>query len=155
LIVGQTQPMPQPIAPPDTTPPTISKLALSHASFAVSSKATAVSAKAKKPAPPRGTKLLFTLSEPATVSINFTFELSGVTVHGKCVARSSSHRKGKACTRFIDRGTITRTNLAAGAQAIAFSGRIGTKVLAKGKYHLTASAVDAAGNRSRNDKKLS
>jgi PKD domain len=158
IIVGATMPQPQPQSPPDTTPPTISNLSLNHTSFAVSSKATAISAKAKKkkaPPPPRGTKILFSLSEPATVSIDFTFELSGVTVHGKCVAKSSAHKKGKACTKFIDQGTITRTNLAAGVQAIAFSGRIGPKVLAKGKYHLTASAVDAAGNRSRNDKKLS
>ncbi len=156
LIVGQT-PLPPPPPPPDTTPPTISKLALSHASFAASSSATAISAKAKKkkkPPPPRGTKILFTLSEPSTVTIAFTLELPGVQVSGKCVAKSSKHRKGKACTRFIDRGTITRANLAAGAQAIAFSGRVGTKVLSKNKYRLTAVAIDTAGNRSANDKHL-
>jgi hypothetical protein len=38
--------------------------------------------------------------------------------------------------------------LAAGANAIPFSGRIGTHPLASGRYRATITATDPAGNRS-------
>ncbi len=140
-----------PPSTPDKTPPVLSKLALSHPTFAVSSASNAVvaKAKAKKKKPVKGTTITFTLSELAGVTLKFELETPGVISGGKCVARSKAHAHGKKCTVFVRKVTLSRRNLPAGHVSIAFSGRIGTKPLGKGKYRLTASATDPAGNHSK------
>jgi hypothetical protein len=151
-------PVPPGLAPPDTTPPTLARLALSHPSFSVSSAPTAVAAKAKpkhkaKPKPkkkkaPKGTSISFTLSETATVTLKIQLETAGVKSGGSCVVKGKKHPHGTPCTVFTTKGTLTRARLAAGADKVAFSGRIASKPLAKGSYRLTATAIDAAGNRT-------
>jgi hypothetical protein len=53
-----------------------------------------------------------------------------------------SEAAAKHCTRTLTVGTLTRANAQQGADSLAFSGRIGAKPLAPGKYRavLTASA---------------
>jgi hypothetical protein len=52
------------------------------------------------------------------------------------------------CTRYRLAGTLTRNGLAAGANTIAFSGRIGRHPLAPGTYRATITATDHADNHS-------
>ena len=63
----------------------------------------------------------------------------------KCVAK---RRTGKRCTLYKAKGTLKRSGKA-GANTVAFSGRIGKKKLAKGRYRITATATDSAGNKAK------
>lgn len=114
------------VAPPiraDGTKPVLSRVSLSPARFKVGTAKTALTASAAK-ALKRGTSVRYTLSESATVTL--------------AIARSGQRKAV---------GTITRRSKT-GANRIAFSGRLGAKALKPGRYVLTLTAVDAAGNRS-------
>jgi hypothetical protein len=138
--------------PPDTTPPAISQASLSPRSFAVSRTATAVSARGHRHRrhPPKGTAIHFTLSEAAAVTLTITQKLMGRR-HGKrCIATKSKHAgKRPRCTILKTIGTLTRGSEPAGADTVAFSGRIGTRALRRGSYTLQIDATDHSGNRAR------
>jgi Tol biopolymer transport system component len=125
----------------DTTAPVLSSLKASPATFRIGSKRTAVSA---KKLPPKGTKIKFSLSEAASVSLRIERKAKGRKKGKKCLAK---RKTGKRCTRYVLKGTLKRAGKA-GANSVAFSGRIGSKKLAKGRYRIRATATDAAGNRS-------
>ena len=72
--------------------------------------------------------------------------LPGRRVRGSCVARPTRQRAPR-CTRVRAAGRLTRRQ-AAGAAAVAFSGRIGARALPAGRYRVTIQATDAAGNLS-------
>jgi hypothetical protein len=104
-------------------------LSVSPKRFAVSSKRTALVARAKK-----GATIHYTLSEPARVTL--TIEL--VTKKKRKIVLKS-------------KGTLLRSGQS-GANQLAFSGRIGSKKLSAGSYEIVATAVDAAGNRTAKPK---
>ena len=52
------------------------------------------------------------------------------------------------CTRYVAVKPSLKRAVAAGATAVPFSGRIGTRALKPGSYRLTVVVADAAGNRS-------
>jgi hypothetical protein len=62
--------------------------------------------------------------------------------------RSNRTRANKRCTFEQRAGTLTR-NATAGKNTLAFSGRIGRKQLSPGRYRVTITATDAAGNTRR------
>jgi hypothetical protein len=124
----------------DTVAPTISGLRLTRRRFAVGPRPTPLVARAR-----RGSELRFSLSEPARVRIRIERLITGHRRRGRCLTRAHS---GRRCTIEQPVGTLTRT-LPAGAARIPFSGRLGRKRLRPGRYRLTATATDAAGNRSR------
>ncbi len=123
-----------------------------------------------------GTTFVYTLSEAATVRIVITEARSGrrrgkrcvaptrslrrarkctrtLTRSGRrqgkrCVAPTRKLRKAKKCTRIITKGTLTRTSHQ-GKNRVAFSGRIGSRKLAPGRYQATITATDAARNTSK------
>jgi PKD repeat protein len=144
-------PVRMPAAPKDKTPPVLSRLSLIHTHFAVSAASTVTSARVRKP--PKGTAVHFTLSESATATLKVEAESRGVRSGKRCIVPPRTKRRSthspKPCTRYTSRGTLTRKHEKAGADTVAFSGRIGRKALAKGHYRLTAKATDAAGNASR------
>jgi hypothetical protein len=102
----------------DTQPPVISRLTSSNTIFAIGRVRTAVSAVA------RGTTLGYVLSEPATVMIKIQRAGGGRTV-----------------------GRLRRSAVK-GVNVIRFSGRIGRRALAPGRYRAVVTATDATGNRS-------
>ena len=122
-----------------------SALAAVPTRFRVGKSATSVSA---KKAAPIGTRLRFSLSEPAAVTITFLQPRSGRKVNGICRAPTRSNRKKNRCTRYVSVGSLRRRGLT-GANAVAFSGRIGKRALAPGRYVVSAVAKDAAGNVSK------
>lgn len=76
----------------------------------------------------RGTVIRYTLSEKATVRVQV------------------ERQKGR---RYIKlRGVLTRRSTRL-VNRLAFSGRIGSRLLAPGRYRFEVSATDAAGNRAR------
>lgn len=141
-----------PVGGRDTTAPRLGALRLSPASFAVASGATAKvagSARGRR-APKRGTTIRFTLSEAARVTLTVERRAAGRRSGRRCVAPTAKLRRARAraCTRFVVAGTLMRGSGRQGANAVAFSGRIGRRALTAGRYRVTATAADAAGNRA-------
>lgn len=104
----------------DTEAPSIGGFRATPSAFAVARSRTPVAARTR-----RGTRLRYTLSEPARVRL---------------VIRRAGRRGRRV-------GTLTRSG-AKGANAIRFSGRVGRRILRAGRYRATIAATDAAGNRS-------
>lgn len=126
--------LPKPATPISSIAPTISKLKLSKKRFRVG----------------KGTKISFTLSEAADVRISFERKASGRRKDGRCVKPKPRLRSHKRCTRWVKVGkALTRKGLGAGAQKIAFTGRIGRKAMKPGGYRLTVVATDATGAKSK------
>jgi DNA-binding beta-propeller fold protein YncE len=129
----------------DVVAPEVSAFKLSHKRFRVASGRTAVAAAKKAP---RGTAFRFTLSEAADVRIAIQRASSGRKVGKSCRKPTRRLRKRAKCTRYAAARTLTRRGLPAGRNSIAFTGRIGSKALARATYRATITATDAAGNRS-------
>jgi hypothetical protein len=129
--------------PADTTAPVIDGFGANPARFAVAAGSTAIAA--RKRATPRGTTLRYGLSEAAVVTLLFERQVAGRRSGARCVKATRGNRHAKACKLYITVGTLTR-NSGSGANAVAFSGRIGQKALALGAYRIGALARDAAGN---------
>ncbi|HEX7291100.1 MAG TPA: hypothetical protein VF250_08250 [Conexibacter sp.] len=96
----------------------------------------------------RSGTLRLTLSEDATVRIRFERKLPGRrTAGGRCVRpRRAPH--GRRCKRFKRIGAQTRAGVR-GPNRLAIGGRIGRRTIPAGRYRLTITAGDAAGNVSR------
>jgi PKD domain-containing protein len=135
-------PVPAGQTPPDTTKPTISSFAASPSTFAVGPKSTPLVAKVA-----RGTNFKFQLSELSSVTIAIARQLPGKRSGKRCVPPSRRLSKKKSCKRYKTVGTLKRSGVA-GANKLAFTGRLGRKALARGRYRATISATDAAGNKS-------
>jgi hypothetical protein len=116
---------PQPSAPgADVTPPALS----------------ALRATGKR----RGTaKASFALGEAATVTVKLERRKAGKRKAGRCVKPTRALRKAKRCARFVTVATTTKS-LPAGTAAV----KLGRK-LSAGRYRITVSAKDAAGNRAK------
>jgi predicted acyl esterase len=128
------------------TAPTVSAFKLSNSVFAVGAGATAIAARRR--AAPRGTRALFRLSEPATVRLAIARRLAGKRSGRRCVAPSRRLRRARSCTRLRPAGTLSR-RAAFGANSVAFSGRIGRRALAPGRYQVVLTATNPAGISSR------
>lgn len=140
----------QPPAVPDRTAPTLTA-SLSTKAFAVGKAPTAKSAakKRKKSTKPTSTRIRYSTSEAATVRFAIQRKTTGRKSGKKCVAYKRKLRKKRKCTRYVAAGTLTRKREAAGSAVLTFTGRVGRKALARGRYRLTIAATDAAGNRSK------
>jgi len=132
----------------DKTAPVITGFKVTNARFRVSSKPTATSAKATKRAP-KGTTFKLTLSETATVRLAIARLVKGYRSGKRCVAKKPRKGKIRRCTRAVAKGALIRRNRAKGPVKIPFTGRIGTRALKPGRYRTTATATDAAKNRSK------
>jgi DNA-binding beta-propeller fold protein YncE len=143
-------PSPPPAAPPsDALAPTLTGFRLAPHRFRVAAAATPTTAQAAgRGRTPRGSRLRFTLSEPARARILIERAQPGRRVGGLCKSPTRRLRERPSCTRHQRAGRLTRRDLPAGSNAIPFSGRIGRRALAHGRYRATITATDPAGNRS-------
>ena len=132
---------------PDSTAPAFTKLKLTNTTFKVGTKKTALVAKTKKKPAKTGTTLSYTLSENATASIAVQKAVAGRKSGKSCVKPTAKLKKAKKCTRYATVKTLTRLQLA-GANKVAFSGRIGNTKLKPGKYRFSITGTDARGNTS-------
>jgi streptogramin lyase len=96
----------------------------------------------------RGVRVRFTLSEPAAVVLRFERAQAGRRSGRRCVAPSRRLRRARPCTRWRAAGTLRRS-ARAGRTSVVLGGRVGGRTLAAGRHRVTATATDAAGNRSR------
>ena len=125
--------------------PTISAASVTHARFRVARTATAVSATASVPI---GTAFRVTLSAPARLSIAIERRARGLRNGSRCVAPTAALRRrhDAQCTHTVASGTLTRASEPAGADSVAFTGRIGHRALTGGHYTAVLRASDAAGS---------
>ncbi len=146
---GVVQPSPR----RDRTAPRITRARLSVRRFAVvrpakrSERAAATSARRRVLA--RGTRIAFTLSEAARVTVAVERSLPGRRRGSACVAP----RRGlkRRCTRVVTVATPLARQLGSGKRTLVFSGRYGRggrSALRPGAYRLRLVARDSAGNRS-------
>ncbi len=116
--------------------------------FTDSGKPTALTAARGKPKPKKGTSFRFTLSEAARVSIRIERVLAGRRKGKRCVKPTPKLRKAKRCDRFSRKGTLVRSSKQ-GSNSVAFSGRLGSKPLARGADR---AVLTATGNASKEAK---
>jgi Tol biopolymer transport system component len=94
-----------------------------------------------------GRRISFTLSEDAAVTLKFELRTTGRRVGGKCRKRTNANKSRKKCTRYVSKGSRKFTATKSGKNSIRFQGRISaSKRLALGRYRVSATAKDAAGN---------
>jgi hypothetical protein len=130
----------------DTTPPTISKLKLSDTKFLLGSQLATFTKKRK----PTGTTISFRVSEQSKVTFTFARKSKGFRSGKHCVARKPKGKRAKPCTRFVNAKPSLTFNAAAGSHQLDFEGRLDRRhKLKPGRYRLTLTATDAAGNKSK------
>jgi hypothetical protein len=99
----------------------------------------------------RGTVLRFRTSEAGKLTILIERSLPGRKVRKghKRICKPVRHRVHHgACTVFKRAGKLTR-NVKSGRRKVSLSGRVGKRRLAAGRYRLTLTERDAAGNVSK------
>ncbi len=129
--------------------PVVSRFGLSNNPFVVSRRKTPQFGRAAKVRKHKmGTVFRYTLSEAATVRIVIAQRVLGRRVGKRCVAPTRKLRHARRCARIFVKMTLTRTSHL-GENRVAFSGRIGSRKLAPGRYQATITATDAARNASK------
>jgi hypothetical protein len=137
-------PAPAPVR--DLTAPVISKVSVDPGSFAVNPYGAAE--KLLRRRANMGTVIRYSLSEAAAVTVAIDQAVAGRKRGGKCRRANRSRKRGRRCTSYRSVGKFAFSSKA-GANSKPFSGKLGRKSLAAGRYRLRLSAVDAAGNRSK------
>jgi hypothetical protein len=130
----------------DATAPVFLSAGISNARFRVDA-AGAAEPLALASAAKRGTTFRFALSEAAAVRFAIRRRVPGRRVAGKCVKPAHANFGKRRCARCVAVGAFTSASVS-GPNAKRFSGKLGTRRLAVGRYRVRLTAVDAAGNRS-------
>jgi hypothetical protein len=94
-----------------------------------------------------GSKVSYRLSEAATLTLKVERVKKGRKVGGKCKRQTKANRSRKACKRYVKVGTVTTAGKP-GANQLALPKKVGKRKLAPGRYRLTITARDSAGNLS-------
>jgi hypothetical protein len=113
---------------PDTTDPRLTDVSLTSRTFTSS------------------TKLLYRLSETATVTATVEKAGKGRRVRGKCRKQTAANAKRKRCVRYVKLPGRIRTTGGKGLNQLTLRNSIGGRKLRPGKYRLTLVARDGAGN---------
>jgi hypothetical protein len=131
----------------DRTPPVISGLALSSTKFRLGSQLASFARKRT----PVGVTIGFRVSEKSTVKFVFARKSSGFKSGKRCVARKPKGRTtAKRCTRFVNAKPALSFANVVGAHELQFEGRLDRRhKLRPGRYRMTVTATDAAGNKSK------
>jgi hypothetical protein len=90
-------------------------------------------------------QLTYRLSEAASLTLKVQRVKKGRKVAGKCKRPKPANRGRKACKRYVKVGTV-KANGVAGLNRLALPKKVGGRKLAKGRYRLTITARDGAGN---------
>jgi hypothetical protein len=88
----------------------------------------------------------YSLSAAATVTIQIQRPTLGRKSKGRCVKPTKKLRHKPRCTRFVNAGPALTRHGVAGANSTPFSGRIGRRALAPGKYVAVVTASNSAGS---------
>jgi Glycine rich protein len=124
---------------PDRIPPILSRFVITPFSFSTANFGPSVARV--------GTRLRYRVSEAATTTFTVQRARPGVRRGRACVRRRRG-MQGRRCTRYVPVRGSFRHRAQPGLNTLLFSGRVGGRRLALGRYRLTAVAVDGARNRS-------
>ena len=142
---------PPPTTPPPTTPPPsvvvaprLSYLRIKPHTFEAATKGKAIIARVEN-----GATITYRDTITAHTTLRVYRELPGVKHGHKCVARAAGSHTGrvKHCTRLVLVGSFKHHDKK-GTNRLRFTGRVGGRALAPGKYTLTATARQS-GRKSR------
>jgi alpha-tubulin suppressor-like RCC1 family protein len=126
-----------------TLAPVLTGVSETHSTWRESGKAATIAKRS-----PVGTTFAFRVDQAARVTFAFARQVPGRRVHHKCVAPKRSNRHKRTCTRSAAAGALG-FNVAAGAHAVAFQGRVSSsKKLRAGRYKVRITATNSAGKRS-------
>jgi hypothetical protein len=133
--------------------PTVSALRQTNSVWVRGNKLATVTSKKKHPKPragkkpkrPVGTTFSFKLDQQAKVTLAFVQRQSGRMSAGKCSVKA---KHGKRCTLKTLRGTMTLPGGHGGSDKIAFQGKLASGKLPAGRYTMTLTATNAAGQTS-------
>jgi uncharacterized repeat protein (TIGR01451 family) len=116
-----------------TTPkPSITALTITPKRFKAPSPAAGAARRA------RGATVSYSDSMAGGTRFTVDHAVAGRMSGGKCGAASAHNRHSRRCTRFLPMpGSFTHTDVA-GHDSLRFTGRIGTRTLARGNYRLDA-----------------
>jgi len=89
---------------------------------------------------PVGTSFRFTLDRAAQVRFTFSQIVSGRRVDGRCVKATKNNRAKRRCDRYQASGTLSVAGKA-GANTIAFSGKLRGRTLPPGSYRVLVTAT--------------
>jgi virginiamycin B lyase len=140
---GGTQ-LPAAQAPPaggsTESPPVVSDLKISPAVFKPATSGPSVARKKSATA----ATISFQVSKKSNVTFGVEAKTRGHRVRGKCKVAKRANQGNPGCTLFVLVGNFFSSGQA-GANSVAFSGRVGAKALSVGKYRLGASAKVGSG----------
>lgn len=95
------------------------------------------------------TRVTYNVSAAARVRFTFERPRSGRRVGSRCVKTTSANRLRAACVRYIPvAGSFSRKR-PRGGDRFTFTGRLGTRRLAAGRYRLVATPLTTSGARGR------
>lgn len=145
---------PPPVVPPSLDPPLLDTVAPVVGRFGVRPRGGVLRlpalrrarGRARAAAAARRLTFVYSLSEEARVRLGIARLVRGRARGGRCRAARRGSR-GRKCVRRVPAGALRRQG-AAGANRIAFRGRLKRRLLPRGRYLATLVATDAAGNRS-------
>ena len=101
------------------------------------------------PSARRGAQIRFTLSEPASVRLEFAVRRTGRRVGGRCLKPTRARRSRPRCFRYVRVPPALTFAGHSGLNRVRFHGRLtARRSLKPGRHRVTARATDAAGNRS-------
>jgi PKD domain-containing protein len=139
---GATDDAIRPLSVLDRTRPQVLAASAVPSVFAPASRGTVISSAR------RGTTFRYRLSEAATLRVALELRTLGRRSGRNCLPDSRARRRLARCIRFAARGALTRRRLPAGPGALPFTGRVGARPLAPGRYRATFTATDPSQNRS-------
>jgi hypothetical protein len=132
---------------PTAVAPVLTNLTQTRTSWREGKALAVISSKRKRLASV-GTKFSFSLNESANVALVFSQSVGGRKAHGRCVTQTKTNTKSRPCQRSVTQGTLPMT-AHAGVNHISFQGRFShTGTLKPGRYTLSATATNSAGDRS-------
>lgn len=131
----------------DPLAPDVTRVGVTNKVFAVANGATAVNIAGRSRAK-KGTTFRFTSSEAGRATLQIERKASGRRVGRRCVQPTRRNRNRRKCTRYVRAGQALTRTASAGANTVAFTGRIGRRKLGPGSYRVVVTVTDAAGNAS-------
>jgi hypothetical protein len=141
-------PPPPPPSPPPPPPPPLSSITGVSQSNSRWREGNRLATFSRSRKPPVGTTFRFVLNQRSTVNFDFTQEVAGRRVNGKCVAQTKANGRKPGCKRTVTQGALTFVGRS-GVNKIAFQGRISrSKKLPLGAYTLQITALNSGGKRS-------
>ena len=143
VVVGRLDAPPL-LPPPDTVSPALSGLRVKPPRFRLGTRLPRLLPSAR-----RGAQIRFTLSEPASVRLEFAAARPGRRVGRKCLSPTRARRSRPRCTRYVKLPAALTIAAREGLNRVRFDGRLtAARSLKPGRHRITATATDEAGNRS-------